>query len=213
MRRGASAKPRSSVTSRKRSSAGHGRSGFTWSAVTGETPPQSSMPASSSTPKSSDKFGGACKWIDAGRINRATAIDHRYSSSGQGFALCIAVPAFGKKFCTMTSCTLPYLACAAARSARASMRSRRSSPMPTKMPDVNGMASSPDMHRVSIRRCGSLSGAPRWHSKSSRNDSSIIPCDGDTRRNIASSSSYNAPALACGRSPVSVRTNCAMSCK
>ena len=53
------------MTSRSRSSAGQGRSGLTWSAVIGETPPQSSMPASSSTPKSSDRFGGACRWTSA----------------------------------------------------------------------------------------------------------------------------------------------------
>ena len=37
--------PWASVTWRRRSSAGQARSGLTWSAVTGETPPQSSMPA------------------------------------------------------------------------------------------------------------------------------------------------------------------------
>ena len=61
VRRGASDLPFASVTVRNLSSAGHGRSGFTWSAVTGETPPQSSMPASSKMLKSSLKFGGACK--------------------------------------------------------------------------------------------------------------------------------------------------------
>ena len=41
---------------------GHGRSGLTWSGVSGETPPQSSTPARSSRPSSveSDRFGGAC---------------------------------------------------------------------------------------------------------------------------------------------------------
>ena len=41
---------------------GHGRSGLTWSGVSGETPPQSSTPARSSSPSSveSDRFGGAC---------------------------------------------------------------------------------------------------------------------------------------------------------
>ncbi len=39
--------PRSSVVARRASIAGHGRSGLTWSGVTGETPPQSSIPASS----------------------------------------------------------------------------------------------------------------------------------------------------------------------
>ena len=44
VRRGASAKPCNSVSVRRCSSAGQGRSGFTWSAVTGDTPPQSSIP-------------------------------------------------------------------------------------------------------------------------------------------------------------------------
>ena len=40
-------KPAASVAPRRTSSAGQARSGFTWSAVTGETPPQSSMPEAS----------------------------------------------------------------------------------------------------------------------------------------------------------------------
>src|SRR3989304_4922399 len=43
--RGASARRRSSVASRSRSISGHGASGFTWSIVIGETPPQSFSPA------------------------------------------------------------------------------------------------------------------------------------------------------------------------
>ncbi len=39
-------KPADSVTARRRLMAGQGASGFTWSMVTGETPPQSLMPAS-----------------------------------------------------------------------------------------------------------------------------------------------------------------------
>ena len=64
--RGASTSPRRSVTSRRRCSTGQARSGLTWSAVTGDTPPQSSMPASSSIEKSSVRFGGACKCISGG---------------------------------------------------------------------------------------------------------------------------------------------------
>ena len=48
MSRGASSSPRLSLAARSSSSSGHGASGLTWSIVTGETPPQSSMPASSS---------------------------------------------------------------------------------------------------------------------------------------------------------------------
>ena len=148
-----------------------------------------------------------------GKIIRAAAIDHKYSSSGHGASCCMPVRGFGKKFCTITSCTCPYFVCDAAIASSASMRSSRVSPMPTKIPVVNGMFNSPAHCNVSRRRCGSLSGAPRWQSKSSRNDSIIIPCEGETLRSIANSSLYNAPALACGRSPVSFNTNAAMSCK
>ena len=78
--RGARANPLASVTVRRRSRAGQGRSGFTWSAVMGETPPQSSMPASSSSPKSSDRLGGPWRWISSGRMRRAKAMASRYSS-------------------------------------------------------------------------------------------------------------------------------------
>ena len=151
-----------SVTSRRRSTAGQGRSGLTWSAVTGETPPQSSMPASSSEPKSSDRLGGAWRWTSGGRISRARAMASRKSSGGHGSALCIAVPALGRKFWTMTSCTWPWRRWDAAMASRASTRSCRVSPMPTRIPVVNGMASSPAASRVARRRSGSLSGEPSW---------------------------------------------------
>ena len=49
------------------STCGHGRSGLTWSGVTGDTPPQSSMPARSIRPNSSPtRFGGACTLTDDG---------------------------------------------------------------------------------------------------------------------------------------------------
>ena len=46
--RGRSSKPAAADSDASRSSDGHGRSGLTWSGVSGETPPQSSMPAASS---------------------------------------------------------------------------------------------------------------------------------------------------------------------
>ena len=55
----------------------------------------------------------------------------------------MAVPGLGRKFCTITSCTWPYRWWEAAMASSASMRSDRSSPMPTRMPVVNGIASSP----------------------------------------------------------------------
>jgi hypothetical protein len=49
----ARARARASVAVASRSISGHGASGLTWSIVTGETPPQSSIPASSRRGKSS----------------------------------------------------------------------------------------------------------------------------------------------------------------
>ena len=80
------------------------------------------------------------------------------SSCGHGGAACIAVPGFGRKFWTITSCTWPWRRWLAAMASRASTRSARSSPMPTRMPVVNGMASSPAASRVARRRVGRLVG-------------------------------------------------------
>ena len=55
------------------------------------------MPASSRTPKSSDRLGGACRWTSGGRIRRARAMASRYSGSGQGGARCMAVPVLGQE--------------------------------------------------------------------------------------------------------------------
>ena len=84
--RGASARPRSSVTARRVRSAGQGRSGLTWSMVTGETPPQSSRPASSRSPSrsGSERFGGAWTWTSGGSTSRARAIARTWSSGGHG---------------------------------------------------------------------------------------------------------------------------------
>ncbi len=125
VRRGASVCPAASVASRRMSSAGQARSGFTWSAVTGETPPQSSMPASSSGPSSSERLGGACTWISGGSTRRAAAMAQCRSSGGQGAALNMAVPALGRKFWTMTSCTCPWRACEAAMARSAASWSAR----------------------------------------------------------------------------------------
>ena len=51
----------------------------------------------------------------------------------------MAVPALGRKFWTMTSCTWPWRAWLAAMASRAVTRSARSSPIPTRIPVVNGM--------------------------------------------------------------------------
>ena len=71
---------------------------------------------------------------------------------------------------------------------RAWILSWRVSPIPTRMPVVNGIASWPAASRVASRRSGALSGAPRWQSRFGARDSSIIPCDGDTARSSDNSS-------------------------
>ena len=176
MSRGASVWPAASVASRSTSSAGQARSGFTWSAVTGDTPPQSSMPASSSGRQLVGEVGRRLH-VDLGRA--APGGPPRWptarSSAGQGAARAMAVPGLGRKFWTMTSWTWPWRPCEAAMARRAASWSARSSPMPTRIPVVKGMASSPAASRVARRRAGSLSGAPRWAARPSASDSSIIP--------------------------------------
>ncbi len=155
--RGARAKPRSSVTSAQPFQRRPGRSGLTWSIVTGDTPPQSSMPASSSTPKSSDRLGGACRWMSGGSTSRAAAtVQSVLVGRARLAARCMAVSGLGRKFWTITSCTWPCRACDAAIASRASSRSDRVSPMPTRMPVVNGMASWPAASSVARRRSGCL---------------------------------------------------------
>ena len=106
----------------------------------------------------------------------------------------------------MISCTWPYRSCRS-RSARSdAIRSSRVSPMPIRMPEVNGIASSPARRMVSRRASGSLSAEP-WCAapgSSSRREtlSSISPCEGQTSRRASSSSRVSTPGLACGSRPV-----------
>ena len=67
MSRGASVLPAASVAARSTSRSGHGRSGFTWSGVTGETPPQSSIPASTS----------AAEVVGLGQVGGRLQVDRR----------------------------------------------------------------------------------------------------------------------------------------
>ena len=155
--RGASSRPRLRVASASRSISGHGASGLTWSIVTGETPPQSSMPASSRRGKSSKaRFGGACTCHAGPSRMRATAIVHRWSSSDGSGCEAMRVPGFARKFWTMTSCTCPCSSPSAFRASSASIRSSRVSPIPMRIPLVNGIESSPASRIVSRRRAGNL---------------------------------------------------------
>ncbi len=205
--RGASSRPRLSVARRSSSSSGHGASGLTWSIVTGETPPQSSIPASSRAAKSSVRFGGACTATSGGRISRAAAIVHRSSSSGGSGAAAIRVPGFARKFWTITSWTWGP---AAAIAASASSRSARVSPIPIRIPVVNGTFASPASRSVSRRSAGSLSGEPKCGPprRESRSEtvSSIIPIEAATGRSSSKEAASSTPGLRWGRSDVSART-------
>ena len=68
------------------------------------------------------------------------------------------MPGFARKFWTMTSCTWPCSSPSAFSASSASIRSSRVSPIPMRIPLVNGIASSPASRIVSRRRAGSLSG-------------------------------------------------------
>ena len=118
------------------------------------------MPAASSGARSSDRLGGAWRWISAGRMRRATATVHTSSSGGQGAADHIAVPALGRKFWTITSCTWPWRRWLAAIASSASTRSARDSPMPTRIPVVNGMPTSPAASSVAKPPGRGLVGRP-----------------------------------------------------
>ncbi len=91
------------------------------------------------------------------------------------------------------------------------MRSARVSPMPIKMPVVNGTLSMPAASMAASRNAGALSGEP-WCGPprlASRGDtfSSIMPWDTDTWRSAAMSASLITPGLTWGRSPVSRSTS------
>ena len=190
---------------------GQGASGLTWSGVTGETPPKSSMPASSRRGNSAwARFGGAWIATSSGISRRATAIVQRWSSSVGSGASAIFVPGLARKFWTMISWRCPWRSCSSRSASSASTRSLRVSPMPIRMPLVYGIASRPARSIASRRTSGSLSGEPKCASP--RCDSralavsSMMPCEALTSRSASSSSSSRMPGLACGRRPVSRRT-------
>ena len=80
-----------------------------------------------------------------------------------------------------------------------STRSRRVSPIPMRIPVVNGTASSPARSSVASLTSGSLSGDPWCGPPFSHNrrdvDSSMIPADTETSRSRASSSRDITPGL------------------
>ena len=83
------------------------------------------------------------------------------------------------------------------------IRSSSVSPIPTRMPLVNGMRSSPAASIVASRRAGCLVGEPACTVSISRSeiDSSISPCEAVTSRSRARSARLRTPRFVCGSMP------------
>src|SRR3954470_555440 len=101
----------------------------------------------------------------------------------------------------MTSWRWPCSACTAASASSAAIRSSGVSPMPTRMPLVNGIFSSPAVRIGSRRSAGSLVREPWWATRSARVDSSMRPCEAVTPRSRVRSARPSARSFVCGSSP------------
>ena len=117
-------------------------------------PPQSLMPAASSSAWSSgERFGGACTFT-------VSAEDQARQRDGPREVECARAPArrpcaivgLARKFCTMTSCTCPWRRCRSRMASRVSTRSASVSPMPIRMPVVNGIAARPPREHAQAQR-------------------------------------------------------------
>ncbi len=190
---------------------------MTWSGVSGETPPQSSMPASRMSWYSCPiKFGGAWIRMDGPSNSLVTAmVAARSSSSASGIAA-ILVSGLARKFCTMTSCTPPYSRATARMAKIESARSASVSPMPIRIPVVKGTADRPASSRTRSLTFGSLSGLPKCGPPGSVNKrsavvSSIMPMEGATGLRRWKSGQLSTPGLRCGSSPVSSSTAMAIA--
>src|SRR5674476_621576 len=211
--RSASLSPDSSVQARRSSISGQGRSGLTWSGVSGDIPPQSSTPAASrhGICPGSDRFGGACTLTEGPSRSLVTAIVARYSSSPRSGTERIEVSSLDRKFWTMHSWIEPYSRATLRIARMVSSLSRTVSPMPTRMPVVNGTPTRPASSSTRSRTAGSLSGEPKCASpgtSKSRLDvvSSIMPIEGATGLSLCRSDHDITPGLRCGNRPVSSRT-------
>ncbi len=217
VRRSRRVKPAAAVRAASSSISGHGRSGLTWSGVSGETPPQSSIPARRIVSYwSPTRLGGA--WIRAlaPSTSRVTAIVAARSSSSASGTSRILVSGLARKFCTMTS-WMPEYSRATLRMAKTeSARSASVSPMPMRMPVVNGTLLRPASSRTRSRTDGSLSGLPKCGPPFCVNRrvavvSSIMPMDGATGLSRWKSCQDSTPGLRWGSSPVSSSTRMAMA--
>lgn len=149
------------VRAARSSICGQGRSGLTWSGVSGDTPPQSSMPARSISAYSSPiRLGGACTRTFGPSTSRVTAIVAASSCRSASGIPRMAVSGLARKFWTMTSWMPPY-SLATRRIAKIdSARSSIVSPMPISRPVVNGTLERPASSSTRSRTAGSLSGEP-----------------------------------------------------
>ncbi len=121
------------------------------------------------------------------------------------------VPGFARKFWTITSWTWPWRSCRSRIASRASSRSARVSPIPIRIPLVNGTPASPAAAIVASRTSGRLSGEPKCGppraASAGAEPSSISPCETLTARSASTSSRLMTPAFTCGSRPVSSSTS------
>ena len=157
------------------------------------------------------RFGGAWIRSDGPSTSLATAmVAARSSSSASGIAR-ILVSGLARKFCTITSCTPPYSRATPRIAKTESARSASVSPIPIRIPVVNGTADRPASSSTLSLTAGSLSGLPKCGPARSVNSrdavvSSIMPMDGATGFSRWKSCQVSTPGLRCGSNPVSSST-------
>ena len=97
----------------------------------------------------------------------------------------------------------PWRALTSASASSEAIRSSSVSPIPTRIPLVNGIRSRPAASIVSSRRAGCFVGEPAWTVSISRSeiDSSISPWDAVTSRSRARSAALRTPRFVWGSSP------------
>jgi hypothetical protein len=162
------------------------------------------------------RLGGAWIRADGPSTSRVTAIVAARSSSSASGAARMRVSGLARKFCTMTSWMPPYSLDTWRIAKIDSARSARLSPMPIRIPVVNGTLLRPASCSTRRRTAGSLSGLPKCGPPRSVNSrsavvSSIIPIDGATGLSRWKSSQLSTPGLRCGSRPVSSSTRMAIA--
>ena len=150
------------------------------------------------------------------RTSRVTAMVAARSSSSASGTPRIFVSGLARKFCTITSWMPPYSRATPRIANTDSARSASVSPMPSRIPVVNGTLLRPASSSTRSRTAGSLSGLPKCGPPRSVNSrsavvSSIMPMDGATGLSRWKSCQLSTPGFRCGSSPVSSSTRMAMA--